>query len=92
MTNCVTAWATGSVYVPTAIDWRGQSPKPLGASRQQRTRLSNASVRYEAVYQAGATRGLELVLTAVARAVRGIPGLHMPRILKTLAIVMADNG
>src|SRR5205085_7968872 len=45
----------------------------------------------EAVEQACAARRLELVLAAAARAVRRIPRLHVPGVLQTGAIVMADD-
>src|SRR5439155_9308639 len=49
------------------------------------------SVRDEAIDQAGAAGGFELVLAAAARAVRGIPGLHVPRFLQSLQVVVADD-
>src|ERR1043166_8231811 len=48
-------------------------------------------IRGEAVDQAGAARGLELVLTAAARAVRGVPGLHVAGGLEALEVVRADD-
>src|SRR2546426_11111754 len=50
-----------------------------------------ASVRCEAVEEAGAARGLELILAAAARAVRRIPRLHVPRVLQALQVVVADD-
>src|SRR6185503_16170218 len=50
-----------------------------------------ASLRREAVEQAGAAGGLELVLAAAARAVRGVPGLHVARVLQPLQVVVPDD-
>src|SRR5215510_10296445 len=50
------------------------------------------SVGGEAVEQAGAARGLKLVLAAAARAVCRVPRLHMPGVLEAGAVVVADNG
>src|SRR5262245_63002218 len=50
------------------------------------------SVRREAVEQAGAARGLQHVLAAAARAVRGVPGLHVPGGFEAHAVVVADDG
>src|ERR1043166_6199649 len=49
------------------------------------------SIRGEAVDQAGAARGLELVLAPPAGAVRGVPGLHVAGVLEPLEVVMADD-
>src|SRR5207247_8395050 len=50
-----------------------------------------ASVPGEAVEEAGAARGLELILAAASRAVRRVPRLHVPRVLQALQVVMADD-
>src|SRR5690242_11443528 len=50
------------------------------------------SIGREAVDLAGAARGLELVLAAAARAVRGVPRLHVPGVLEALQVVVADDG
>src|SRR6185503_2246011 len=52
-----------------------------------------ASVRGEAVEQAGAAGALQQLLAAAARAVGGVPRLHVARVLlQACAVVMADNG
>src|SRR5882672_10440735 len=48
-------------------------------------------LRGEAVEQAGAARGLELVLATAARAVRRVPRLHVARVLQALQVVVADD-
>src|SRR5689334_9345226 len=50
-----------------------------------------ASVRGEAIEQAGAARGLELILAAAARAVRRVPRLHVPGVLQPLQVVVPDD-
>ena len=49
------------------------------------------SVRDEAIDQAGAAGGFQLVLAAAARAMRGVPGLHVPRLLQAGAVMAADD-
>src|SRR5688572_16549338 len=61
-----------------------------GAARLGRRGLR--SVRREAVEQPGAARGHQVLLAAAARAVRGVPGLHVPRVLlQPHAVVVADD-
>jgi len=43
------------------------------------------SIRREAVEQTGAPGRLQLLLTAATRAMRGIPGPHMPRVFQAKA-------
>src|SRR6266480_6184395 len=52
---------------------------------------NSRSVRDEAVDQSGAAGGFQLVLAAAARAVRGVPGLHVARILQSLQVLVADD-
>src|SRR5437667_7944392 len=53
--------------------------------------VERASVCDEAIDQAGAARGFQVVLTAAARAMRGVPGLHVPGVLQSLQVMMADD-
>src|SRR5580704_10697683 len=50
------------------------------------------SVGHEAIEQAGTAGGHQVVLAAAARAVRGVPGLHMPRVLETGTVMVTDDG
>src|SRR5256885_7051277 len=76
------------------------SRKSKRKPRTQRARLrrgfsnrprNSRSVRDEAVEQSRAAGGFQLVLAAAARAVRGIPGLHVARVLQPLQVLVADD-
>src|SRR5882762_9536840 len=45
----------------------------------------------EAIHQAGAARGFQVVLAAAARAMRGVPGLHVPGVLQSGQVMVADD-
>src|ERR1051325_6031901 len=60
---------------------------PLGGANTP----SGISILGEAVDQAGAARGLELVLAAAARAMRGVPGFRIPGVFQARAVVVADD-
>src|SRR6266705_2347006 len=49
------------------------------------------SVCDEAIEQASAPGGFQVFLTAAARAMRGVPGLHVPRVLQSLQVMVADD-
>src|SRR5437762_1008380 len=50
-----------------------------------------ASVCDEAIDQAGAARGFQVVLAAASRAMRGVPGLHVPGVLQSGQVMVADD-
>src|SRR6516164_10158407 len=50
------------------------------------------SIGDEAVDQTGATSRLQLILTATARAMRGVPRLHVPGGFQAGAVVMTNDG
>ena len=50
-----------------------------------------ASVGGKAVEQTGTARGLELVLAATTRAVRRVPGSHVPGVFQSGAVMMAHD-
>src|SRR4051794_16066120 len=64
--------------------------KERSAKRGQREK--RASVRRETIEQAGAAGRLQLILAAPARAVRGVPRLHVARVLEALQVVVTDDG
>src|SRR6266480_1396228 len=49
------------------------------------------SVCDEAIEQAGAAGGFQVFLAAAARAMRGVPGLHVPGVLQSGQIMVADD-
>src|SRR5262249_21393792 len=49
------------------------------------------SIHREAVGETGAAGGLELVLAAAARAVRGVPRLHVAGVLEPGEVVVTDD-
>src|SRR5882762_10954051 len=63
----------------------------LGSARDALLENFAALVRSEAVEKSRAARGLELILAATARAVRGVPGLHVPGVLQPHQVVVADD-
>jgi len=50
------------------------------------------SIGDKAVDQPGATSRFQLILTATTRAMRGVPGLHVPGGLQAGAVVMTNDG
>ena len=48
-----------------------------------------SSVGDETVDQAGATTSFQLILTATARAMRGVPGIHVPGVLESGTVMVA---
>ena len=57
-------------------------PASLRAPARAERAGARSSVGCEAVEQAGTARALQRVLTATARAVRGVPGVHVPGVLR----------
>src|SRR6266851_7789600 len=55
------------------------------------TAWRSPSVCDEAIEQAGATGGFQVFLAAAARAMRGVPGLHVPGFLQSLQVMVADD-
>src|SRR5712691_9047287 len=55
------------------------------------TAWRSPSVCDEAIEQAGAAGGFQVFLTAAARAVRGVPGLHVPGVLQSGQVMVADD-
>src|SRR5207244_11932013 len=60
-------------------------------SRLESCTWTAALGRDEAIDQAGAARGFQVVLAAAARAMRGVPGLHVPRVLQSCQVMVADD-
>src|SRR4051812_29281861 len=60
-------------------------------ARAERTG-ARSSVGCEAVEQAGTARALQRVLTATARAMRGVPGVHVPGVLESGAVMVTHDG
>src|ERR1700730_9625632 len=88
---------------PTGNGANIESQRPLRAGLTEWRRCSTAvpsrrgvnqprSVGREAVEQAGATGAFERILPAPARAVRGVPGIHVSGVLQPGTVMMADDG
>ena len=60
-------------------------------ARAERTG-ARSLVGCEAVEQAGTARALQRVLTATARAMRGVPGVHVPGVLEPGTVMVTHDG
>ena len=68
-------------------------PRPSsGRGARKADRLEAHSIGQETVNQACASCTLQVILAAAARAMRGVPGVHVPRVFETSTVVMAHNG
>src|SRR5258708_51914 len=71
---------------------------PIGAARvaapqsRRGDRREADSVGCEAVDQAGTARTLQGVLATTARAVRGVPGIHVPGVLESGTVMVTHDG
>src|SRR5258708_32146686 len=55
-------------------------------------RLEAHSIGQETVDQAGASCTLQAILAAAARAMRGVPGIHVSRVFEAGTVMVAYNG
>jgi|SRR5262249_30319709 len=62
-------------------------PRPRGVKSDARGRL----VGDETVDQTGATTSFQLILTATARAMRGVPGIHVSGILESGTVMVTHD-
>ena len=66
-------------------------PDEVGAHFTGRDISDTLSIRRETVEQTGAPGRLQLLLTAATRAMRGIPGPHMPSVFQPKAVMMTHD-
>jgi hypothetical protein len=66
-------------------------PDEVGAHFTSRDISDTLSIRRETVEQTGAPGRLQLRLTAATRAMRGIPGPHMPSVFQPKAVMMTHD-
>jgi hypothetical protein len=68
-------------------------PRPSsGRGARKADRLEAHSIRQETVDQACASRTLQAILAAAARAVREVPGTHVSRVFEAGTVMVAHNG
>src|SRR6185437_16962390 len=64
---------------------------PVEQAREARA-ITSELIGQEAVEQAGSACSLQVILAATARAMRGVPRIHVPRIFQAGTVVVADDG
>src|ERR1700722_3685401 len=68
-------------------------PRPSsGRGARKADRLEAHSIRQETVDQACASRTLQAILAAAARAVRGVPGTHVSGVFEAGTVMVAHDG
>src|SRR5260370_39721290 len=75
---------------------RGSSPRHPqpsvgGPDNPRGCRRAGLSVGDETVDQTGATTSFQLILTATARAMRGVPGIHVPGVLESGTVMVTHD-
>jgi hypothetical protein len=77
--------------LPTQVRRDVFDPRRTEVARRA-NRLEAHSIGQETVDQACASRALQAILAAAARAVRGIPGIHVSRVFEAGTVMVAPNG